>query len=302
VELSEVALGTWGLSGAYGPISPSLFQQTLEAAREAGITTFDTAPLWGEGQAEERIGEVLCEKQRDEIQIITRAGVVIEDDEVVTRYDTESLKKDLEASLERLKTDHVDVWLLHDPPEEALHEDEIWELVEELKKEKTIRAFGISARGVDEARVAIEKKVDAICLTYNLLKSDDLKDLETDLEEEKIGVIARSPLFHGLLSGRWTEYRQFAQDDQRKGRWTQTALAVRVRQVNRLRYLVHDGVPNLSAAALRYVLAHGSVTSAVLGARRPVQVSGVRSMAGEPPYLPADDLDRIQRILADAGA
>ncbi|HJK94913.1 MAG TPA: aldo/keto reductase [Polyangiaceae bacterium LLY-WYZ-15_(1-7)] len=301
VRLSEVALGTWGLSGAYGGVSESVAKSTVEAAREAGVTTFDAAPLWGEGKAEALLGEAL-EGQRDEVQLVTRAGAVWEDDRVRHRFEPDALRADLEASLERLKTDHLDVWLLHEPPEDALLKDELFALCEELKEAETIRAWGVSTAGVDEARLALSKGADALCMPYNLLTADDLQDLEHEIQHAGAGVLARSPLFHGLLSGRWTEYRQFAEDDHRRARWTSKALTIRVRQVNRLRFLVHDDVRSLSTAALRFVLASPVVTSCLLGARRPVQISAAKDLAGEPPYLPDEDLARLPQVLAEAGA
>ncbi len=160
----------------------------------------------------------------------------------------------------------------------------------------------MTTRGLDEARLAIGHGADAICLPVNLLASDDIEDLDADLAEANVGVLARSPLCHGLLSGRWTEYRRFADDDHRASRWTPQALAIRVRQVNQLRFLVHDDVPNLASAALRFVLSRPRVTTAILGARRPAQIAGVQAMAGEAPYIPEEDRVRIGQVLAASGA
>lgn len=299
IALSEVALGTWALSGACGRIDESLFKQTIEAALDAGVTTFDTAPIWGE--SERILGEALREK-RDDAVIVTRAGAVLEDGEVRRRFDVASLRADCEASLERMETDRIDVWLLHEPPEDVLLGEEVYELAATLKKEEKIRAFGVTTRGLEEARLAIGHGADAICLPVNLLASDDIEDLDADLSEAGVGVLARSPLCHGLLSGRWTEYRRFADDDHRASRWTPQALAIRVRQVNQLRFLVHDDVPNLASAALRFVLSRPRVTSTIVGARRPAQIAGVQAMVGEPPYIPDEDRVRIGQVLAAAGA
>ena len=301
LELSEIALGFWGLSGAYGPVSESVVDETIDKALEQGITTFDVAPLWGAGEAEEKLGAKLQGK-RDEAKIITRGGVVWEDNAPKMRFDVDALEADCEASLERLKTDWIDVWLLHDPPEDVTHDDAVYELASRLKAEGMIRAFGVSTSQIDVARAALSKNVDALCMPLHILHSDDHIDLQIDLDESKCGVIARSPLCHGLLTGRWTEYRRFADGDHRRERWRDSALAIRVRTVAKLRYLVHDDVTNLASAALRYVLAQPHVACAVLGARRPGQVQDLARMAGEPPYLPEEDVARIGQILASAGA
>lgn len=301
MDFSEVALGLWALMGASGPVSDDVIKETLEGAFEAGINVFDMAPLWGAGSAETIVGETFKEK-RDEVRYVTRAGVVWENDDISKRFDIETLEADCEASLERLGTDWIDLWLLHDPPEEVALDEKVHELAKRLKAEGMIRAFGISTSNVDVARAAIGLGIDAICMPINMLHADDIKDLEGDIEETGCGVLASSPLCHGLLTGRWTEYRRFADDDHRSTRWTSGALKTRVRTVNKLRYMVHDDVTNLASAALRYVLGQKGVTSALLGARRPAQVQDVVRMAGKPPYLPDDDLQRLGKVLADAGA
>ncbi|MBX3251277.1 MAG: aldo/keto reductase [Myxococcales bacterium] len=113
------------------------------------------------------------------------------------------------------------------------------------------------------------------------------------------GLLVRSPLLHGLLTGRWTEYRQFADDDHRRSRWTTKALTLRVRQVNQLRFLVDGDVRSLTSAALRFVLANPRVGCAFLGARRPVQISPAPGLAGDPPYLDPTALAKVADLVAD---
>lgn len=313
VALSEITLGTWGLSGANGPLQESVVRQTIEAALEAGVTTFDTAPLWGGGATESLLGELL-ETRRKDVQLITRAGAVVESGaegpEIQHRFDPDALERDLHQSLDRLRTDHVDVWLLHDPPEEALSDPTWKEKVEKLREAKKFRAFGVSTGSIDVARLAIGLGVDALCMPFNLLCSDDVDDLVTDLQGvasaespgRPVGLIARSPLQHGLLAGRWTEYRQFSDQDHRKARWTPRALTIRVRQVSQLRYLVHDDITSLAQAAVRFVLSSPVVTTCALGARRPIQIRDAERLAGEAPYLPDADLARLGQVLAAVGA
>lgn len=317
LELSEITLGTWGLSGAYGYMDDTVCRSTIQTALEAGITTFDTSPLWGEGKVETLLGEEL-ESKRDEVQIITRGGAVWDEDSVKHRFDKEALREDLEASLERLKTKHVDLFLLHDPPGEVFETPEKEEstngskptsekpeaiaLCETLKEEGLIKHWGVTTTHADHVKEALEHGAQAICMPYNLLHSDDLHDLEAQISAAGAGVLARSPLFHGLLAGRWTEYRQFGDTDHRKARWTRNALRIRVRQVNQLRYLVHDDVTSLATAAVRFVLASQTVSSCILGARRPMQIRTAKAMAGEPPYLPEEDLLRLGKLLSDVGA
>ncbi len=297
VELSEVALGTWGLSGAYGPVSPNLFRQTIEAALEVGVTTFDAAPLWAGTEA--MLGEVL-EGNKD-VEILTRAGVRQTDDAIVTSYAPDDLREDLDASCETLRREHIDVWTLHNPKAEDLANDDLWSLVRKLKAEGRIRAIAVGCDDIHVARAALAHDVDALCLPHNLMSGSLVEELQDEADALGCSFIARSPLFHGLLSGKWTEYRQFARDDHRFQRWSRHSLALRVRQVNRLRFLVREEVPNLAAAALRYVLGSPNVACAVLGARRPIQIRNADTLAGAPPYFGEDDLVRLQGILREIG-
>lgn len=299
MQVSEVALGLWGLTGAYGPVTEMVFEETVKAALKAGVNLFDVAPLWGD--SETRLG-ALVKETRDDVRIMTRAGAQWTDNTLQHRFNIDALEADCEASLKALDTDWVDVWMLHDPGEDVVLDDKVVELAQRLKAEGMIRAFGVTTSRTDVARAAILKGADVLCMPVHMLHSDDAVDLEFDLEESGTGFIARSPLSHGLLTGRWTEYRRFASDDHRSLRWTKESLRTRVRTVNALRYLVHDDVPNLAAAALRYVLGVKGVSAVILGARRAAQIENAAKMAGKPPYLPDEDLTRLGQVLAAAGA
>jgi aryl-alcohol dehydrogenase-like predicted oxidoreductase len=301
VRLSEVSLGTWGLAtDAYGPRGPTQMDTVVRRALEEGVTTFDLAPAWGDGEAERAVAKITKEK-RDEVQYVTRCGAVVSSDGVTLRFDPESLKKDCEASLERLETDRIDVLLLHNPSEEELRKEEWKKTMEELKKDGKVKAWGVSAGDADAARIAVAAGVEVICVVYNLLLSDDLHDLTGEISVSGCGVIARSPLAYGLLSGRWSEQRRFADGDHRQDRWTPEALKARVQQVHALRFLVHGKVPSLASAAIRYVLANAVVATCVVGARTSAQIALAAQCAEGPPYLPDEDLLKLPKVLTKMG-
>jgi len=300
LRLSEITLGTWGLSGAYGPMVDSLVASTIEAALETGITSFDVAPLWGD--MEERLGKVLAEAKGSETQLITRGGVVLEDGEVRQRHDADSLKADLERSQERLQRDTIDIWLLHEPSLEVLEEDSPFETAQSFVEDEAVRHWGVSTASPEVAEKALEAGAKAICVPHHIFASDLVEDLREAIDGAGAGVLARSPLCHGLLTGRWTEYRRFANDDHRNDRWTPQSLAIRVRQVAALRFLVKEQVKSMTSAALRFVLDHPSVSTAILGARRPAQVRGLDSLVGQPPYMEEPDRIRLAQVLAASGA
>lgn len=301
VHLSEIALGTWGISsGAYGPVDPQDFARVVERALELEVTTFDMAPLWGAGEGERLVAKSVNDK-RDKAQYVTRAGLEVVEGDLRKKYDRDALVRACESSLERLSTDRIDVWLLHNPDEEALRRDEVKEVVAKLKKDGKIRAWGASVSDPEAARLAIGAGADAVCVVHNLLAGDDLADLATDLAESDVGLLARSPLAYGLLTGYWSEAQWFPKADHRSRRWTPDALRQRVRQMNSLRFLVHDKVESLASAALRYVLSNDRVTSALVGARTVLHIA-LAARASDPPYLPEADLEKLPQVLAATGA
>lgn len=297
LRLSEITLGTWGLSGAYGPMPENLVRETLDAAVEAGVGCVDVAPLWGD--METRVGELL--EAHEQLKVITRGGAVLEDGEVRHRFDPEALRDDLERSRERLRRQSLDIWLLHDPPEEALAGDEPFATAASFVEEGAAKAWGVATTHHEVAERALQAGAKAICVPHHLFASDLVADLRATLEAKGAGVLARSPLCHGLLSGRWTEYRRFADDDHRKQRWSPNALAIRVRQVAQIRFLVKEQVRSLTAASLRFALDAPTVSTVIVGARRPAQVRNIDQLVGDPPYLEEPDRVRLEQVLAASG-
>lgn len=301
VELSELALGTWGVAaGSYGPLPDAatgrgagdVLKDLVLRALEGGVTTFDLAPLWGDGLAETVVGEAI-RGRRSDVSLVTRAGAGWKRGRAVSRFEPYDLIGDLEASLKRLGTDHVDVWLLHNPPEHVMQRDDWARTAVRLKEDGKIRAWGVSVGDDKQAKQALAAGADALCLVYNLLNSEDLHVLTSELKSRGAGVIVRSPLAYGLLAGKWKEGQSFPQGDHRANRWSAHALRTRLRQTENLRFLVDGTVPSMTAAALRYVLANQLVTTAAVGARSLTQLEEALSGVGEAPYLSPAQLERI---------
>ncbi len=302
IEVTELTLGTWGLAGgAYGPVERSVFEATVTAALERGVRTFDMAPAWGRGLAEETVAKVVGER-RSECVYVTRAGAFRGNGGVELRMDPESIAASFAGSLERLGTDYVDVLLLHDPPEKVLALGAWAKLMAQLKSEGRIRAFGVSCATADKARMALSLGAEVLCMPYNVLRSDELADLADDLENADAGVIARSPLLHGMLTGGFEPGQRYAPGDHRWDRWEIDALEKRIAHVLALRFLVQHDVPSMRAAALRFALANDRVATVALGPRSPMQLEELVREAGQPPYLTPELRERIPQVLAAIGA
>lgn len=302
VRLTEITLGTWGLAaGSYGRVEPARFESTVQRALDSGVRSFDLSPVWGEDGASERVVARITKSLRDECTYITRAGVERSAAGVQTRFDRASLVRDCESSLERLGTDRIDVLLLHHPSEEALRRSELREAGQQLFREGKIRAWGVSVGTPLEARLAIAAGAQTVCLVYNVLASDLLDDLVTDITVAEIGVLARSPLAYGLLAGAFSIDQTFTPDDHRSRRWDAETLNQRLAAVAQLGFLVHGAVRTPSEAAIRWVLANSLVSSCVVGARSPAQAASAAAASVGVPYLPEDELSRVPQVLAAMG-
>lgn len=296
VTVSEIALGTWGLAThAYGKVDAARFEATVEAAWEAGITTFDLAAMWGDGSAEKRLGLTLGARLGEAV-IIDRIGQSFVDGRVEGQFDSSAVVRDVESSLHRLGRNVIDVVLLHDPPPKVLAADYYFTKgMDYLLNSGVVRTWGVACGTVEQARLAIDQGAQVLSFTHNLLHRETLAALGPVLEERGIGVLARSPLLYGLLAGGYDATTTFSSDDHRSRRWSAESLRTRVEEVERHRFLVDGGVPDLATAALRYVLASPNVGAALVGARTPEQARHAAAASIAPPYLPAEHYRRIQQ-------
>lgn len=303
VVLSEIALGTWGLaSGAYGPVPAERFEAVVREAFDRGITTFDLAPIWGDGEGERRLAVALGPERRSRASLIVRAGQVLSNGRPSGRFDSQSILESVEGSLLRLGREQIDVLLLHDPPRKVLASEMFLKGVEHLVRSGKVRAWGAAIATADEARDVLRLGGKAVGLVHHLLEPHLLYELEPALKEAGAGAIVRSPLCYGLLAGIWSAETEFPPGDHRSRRWTRESFRVRIGQVEDLRFLVHDEVPDLATAALRFALASPVGSTVAVGARTVAQVAHAAAASVEPPGLPAQDLARLQAMHRAAGA
>jgi aryl-alcohol dehydrogenase-like predicted oxidoreductase len=301
-SISELTLGTWGLSGdAYGPVSEAEQDKIIERARALGITGFETADTYAQGAMESRLGNLLGADP--EATFITKVGTDRDAHPARKRFDAAWLRERIEACATRLKRRTLDLVLLHNPSEHALKHGEAVELMKSLLQEGLLRSWGVSAGSAAVAMAAIDVGAPALQLALNCFWTDEFRSVAHRLKESNTRILARSVLAHGLLCGFWPPDKVFPEADHRSRRWSSDELRRRLLQLDALRPLVRDNVTSLRSVALRWVLNHPEIATAVIGPRSTQQLDQlVRDVSSAPPYLPESQLSGLETRLQDFGA
>jgi len=278
LEVTRLGLGTAPLGGLFMPVSEERFTATVERAWELGLRLFDTAPLYGKGTAETRLGAALAGRPRNEYVLSTKVGRLLRPDappdpETLRGlwhdapalnpsfdFSEEGVLRSFSESLERLGLDRIDIALIHDPDD---HDEQAlagaYPALERLRSEGVIGAVGVGANHVDVlCRFARETDVDCFLVAgrYTLLDHVALQQLLPLCVDRGIAVIAGGVYNSGILANP----RAGATFNYEPASHELVARALRLQGV-----CERHGVP-LSAAAIQFPLAHPAVAAVVTGA------------------------------------
>jgi len=299
IEVSELGLGTWGLSGdGYGPVVEAEVDRVIERAITFGIDLFDTADIYGKGAMETKLGKKV---PQDKGLIVTKIGTDLTATPPQKRFEIGFLRESFEKCRERIGRDKLDVVLLHNPTMLAMGKGDACDFLQELKRRGALRAWGVSAGSTEVGRRAIERGADVIEIAYNVFAAADLHLMADEIAQSGVAVLARSVLSHGLLTGHWSAEREFYPGDHRRDRWTPSELGLRISQLDALRPMVTGPILSLRAAALRFVLSNQLIASAILGPRSVAQLDQLVREAGDPPYLRDTALAELSARLKGVG-
>ena len=307
LETSEIGFGTWALGSTWwGEVTEDHGERLLNEALDLGITFFETGDAYGQGTNEELVGRVLS-PHRDRIQLSTKFGYVLEkgrrehsEGERPQRWDGAFARSALEGSLRRLRTDHVDLYQLHNPRMEAIDSDECFATLEELRAEGKIRHYGVAlgpAIGWREEglRAIAEREITSVQTVYNLLEQDPGRDFLAAAAEHGVGVIARVPTSSGLLDDKLSPETTFGPTDHRRHR-PREWLVDGLEKIDRIRFLCEEGTGRTMAqAALRFILAQPQM-SVVIPTMTSSEELAEYAGAAEVPDLTSEELDRIGEL------
>lgn len=322
VEVTALGFGAAPLGGLYAEVTESDARSAVRAALAGGIAYFDTAPLYGHGLSERRLGEALRETSRDRFVVSTKVGRLLRPVpgggppsselfaaplpfEWVYDYGRAGTLRSLEESLARLGLDRIDVALIHDVVprwhgtdyERRFHEsmEGAYPALAELRQEGRLGAIGVGVKDADVClRYARAGRFDCLMLAgqYTLLHQEALAELLPHCLQAGIGVLAAAPFNSGILaSGAGPDARYYYAP-------APTEILARTRRLEAA--CRRHGVP-LAAAALQFPLGHPAVAAVVAGARSAAEVEQNLALVRLPiPPALWDDLRTDKLLPADA--
>jgi aryl-alcohol dehydrogenase-like predicted oxidoreductase len=301
-EISVVGLGAWAIGGSsWGPQDDQESIAALHHALDSGINWVDTAPVYGLGHSEEVVGQVLRETTAEAL-VFTKCGLNWygrDDQQPQNDLRPESIRFELEQSLKRLGTDHVDLYQFHTPDTATgTRVEDSWAAMVELVEEGKARWIGVSNFDVALLRRCERvRHVDSLQPPLSLINRAALAEVVPWCAAHGVGVICYGPMQAGLLSGAFDRERlaDLAEDDWRRDSpsFQEPALSANLALAERLEPIAERHGVGVAAVAVAWVTAQPGVTGAIVGARRPSQVDG---------WLPAGDLVLDREDLAEIRA
>jgi aryl-alcohol dehydrogenase-like predicted oxidoreductase len=291
LQVSEIGFGAWAVGGnahgnSYGPTVDADSVAAIRTAADLGVNFFDSADVYGWGHSEEVLGQAL-EDRRDEVFLATKVGGDFYHGGVRMNFDPGYIAFALERSLQRLRTNHVDLYQLHNPPAELMGDPEAYEVFEDLKAEHKIEHYGVSVHEPFEASLCLEAgKPEVLQIPFSLFRQEWIGEVLDDARKAGVGIIAREPLGNGFLTGRIERGATFPPGDIRH-HWPPSMVAGRSAAAASLSFLVK---PNrtMTQAALRFVLAFPEVSVAIPGAKTVAQVVENAGSSDAPPLNVAE--------------
>ncbi|MGZ4358509.1 MAG: aldo/keto reductase [Gaiellaceae bacterium] len=299
LEITRCGFGAWAIGGGgwqfgWGPQDDDDSIAAIQRALELGVNWIDTAAAYGFGRSESVVGRAIA--GMDERPLIFTKCSLLEGPgrRVVHSLERDSIRRELEQSLERLGIDAVDLYQIHWPvPREELEEG--WATMAELKSEGLVRHIGVSNFDVGELELAeAVAPVETLQPPYSLVAREVEDGILPYCEHNDVGVIVYSPMGSGLLSGGISRERvaRFPEDDWRRTdpRFREPELTANLELVERLRVVGERHGVSPGAVAVAWTLRNRAVSGAIVGFRRPEQVD---------PILTAASLELGPRDLAE---
>ena len=307
-EVSAVGFGGAAVSGegggyGFGHISEADAIELIRAALGAGINLFDTAPIYGFGTSEIRMGKALEGERRQRAIIVSKCGITWDENKrVQIDNSAATTTKMLHQSLRDLQTDYIDLYLVHWPDRDT-DIRETMEVLARAREAGKIRARGLSNTTLEEIALAREiAEPEGFQAQYNLFERGIEEALLPHARDTETGFMCWGPLHKGILTGRVVAGRTFDEVDARRRApwWKKVDHTPHIEAVAALAPDVADAGHTLLELAIGHVLADPAMTTALCGVRGRHQLE--TAVAAVENLPPADLLAHAQAVAAKVGA
>lgn len=305
LNLTTIGLGTWAMGGggwqfSWGAQDDQESIKTIHRALDLGINWIDTAAVYGLGHSEELVAKAVGSLDEKPLIATKCSRVWDEQGKVHGNLKRDNIRSEIEDSLRRLRMEVIDLYQIHRPiPDEDV--EEAWSTIAEAVKEGKIRYAGVSNFSVSQLeRILPIHPVASLQPPYSMLNRDIEEDLLEFCSANRIGVVVYSPMQKGLLTGKFTRERarDLPEEDHRRRDplFEEPRLSSILELVEELRAIAARYGRSVAELAIAWCLRRPEVTSAIVGARRPEQIS--ETVAAGDWELTPEDVSEIEALLA----
>ena len=263
IEISELGFGAWqlGIESGWKAVSDAEAERMIRTATDHGINFFDTAPNYGMGTSEQRLGKVLKSLDRSKVVINSKFGRL---DNGEVDFSSSLIRASVERSLKRLQVECLDSVIIHSPPAELLdgNRNDHYEILERLQEEGKIKAYGASVDFEDEINTLLNTtNAKVIQSFFNILHQDCTRSFDL-IQAKGATVIAKIPFDSGWLTGKYNADSVFRGV---RERWSVEEKRSRAGLVDRVKEIVSEH-PSLVSAALTFCTSFDAVSTVIPGA------------------------------------
>jgi aryl-alcohol dehydrogenase-like predicted oxidoreductase len=291
IEVSEIGLGAWqlGYNSGWQNMSEKEATKLVKKSLEYEINFFDSAPNYGHGTGEERLGKALKGMDRNKIVINTKFGHTHTGG---LNFSSDYIRESLEGSLRRLQVDYVDSFIIHNPPSKYLdgNKNDHYEILERLIEEGKIKAYGASLDTSEDMKLLMDttnaKVIEAF---FNILHQDSSQAFKIAKAKE-VGIIVKVPLDSGWLSGKYNDKSTF---NDIRSRWSKKDIETRAYLVNRVKEIIGPE-HNLAQKAIAFCLTYDAVSTVIPGNVSITQLANNVQSINTP--ISPDIVERLEKL------
>jgi len=306
IKVSEIGFGAWTIAlNWWGKeIEEDEAKRMLKKAYDCGINFFETGDMYGKGKSERLIGETFKD-MRNEVIISTKYGYDFESadqighKELPQKFDESFTRHALGKSLERLQTNFVDMYGLHNPKMTHIHDDKIFKTLDNLISEEKVRtyqialgpAIGWTQEGLDSMT---RKNVSAVQTVYNILEQTPGNELIDSGLKNNVGILVRVPDASGILTGKVNADTKIDEKDHRsvrKGEWIKASL----KKVEQLRPIAESNGLTITELAIKFILSKKGISSVFPTVISEHEIEMFSSMS-DGKYLSDSDMKHIDEL------